>query len=353
MQPAAPEFPKIISPFGYEQSGDTADHIGDLATGKSLAMPMISATLGSVGTELVDKHTDPDSRLVIPIHQLPHFPIPETQAGGHTGELIIAPVDDDPEVTMAIWSGRNHFYQKFFQEIDGEWNAVENWRDHIAAVGYYLAVLRRMGVHDVVTANAVGSLRPNLKDGDLVRVTDHVMALPHDFGIPEDKRWFEGHAKRFGADYDYAFTDYFYGGSNMYSPELGRVMESVSEEIFGEPLSEGVLAWVPGRGYETPSFSRFLANTADIVGMSTGPEAVRARSVGFTNMAEEPQFASISRVSNSAQFDHLMRLYHGEVDLVMKAHNERFTRFMHAFIQARVQQRLVVALADDPKQSPA
>lgn len=75
--------------------------------------------------------------------------------------------------------------------------------------------------------------------------------------------------------------------SDAYSVRLRRLAFLAANELQlpDDALAEGVYAWVSGPTYETPAEGRFLRSIgADVVGMSTVPEAVAAREEGMEVM---------------------------------------------------------------------
>lgn len=327
----------MIEAFGYEQAGEAADYIGDKATGANLEPPKISLTLGTGLKTFAERHTHPDTRLVIPARDIPNFPAPDEQAHGHDGNLIIAPIEDGSNETMAIWAGRLHMYQRLLQRIQDQWTRITDPEVRKAAVGFYIAICRRLDVQDILTTNAVGSSNPAHRVGDIVRVSDQMMDPDMDFGVPEDERWF---AEKAAADpaYDYGQQDYFYSEARLYSDEINALAQAVAEEQ-GWRLMEGVLNWRTGRGYEPPAYTRARTMLgATLFAMSTAPETLKARSVGYDNEPGGKHFASFSAVVNKAQIDHDQKIKLADADT--EAANEGcFNPFMYELIRRRTRQR--------------
>ena len=73
--------------------------------------------------------------------------------------------------------------------------------------------------------------------------------------------------------------------TRVYSPELRQLAAEEAARL-GLPLREGVYACLPGPSYETPAEIRMLRTLgADVVGMSTVPEAIVARHSGMDVLA--------------------------------------------------------------------
>jgi len=334
--------------YGYDEAGDAATFIQDQLLVKDLEMPKISITLGSGLKSFADRYTTADNRLVLSHAEIPHFPRPDKQASGHNGQLIIAPIEEGSPETMAIWAGRIHFYQRLLREMPVEWERITDPEVRKAAIGFYVAISKQMGIVDMLTSNAVGSSNPQHRVGDVVRVSDHLMDPEDDFGVPEEGEWFAA-KKEADPAYDYGKADYFYGQGQLYSDELNGLAQEIAREQ-GWTLPEGVLNWRKGRGYETPAYTKArTAMGATLFGMSTAPEAQKARSIGFDNAPGGHHFAAFSLVSNVAQLDSAQKLSHGEVSEAGAASEDRFNPFMMELVKRRVAQRTGFKFTDSAK----
>lgn len=332
-----PRFADETEAYGYEEAHEAADEFGERIATKDLRQPRIAVVTGSGGMgAFVQKYTHPDTRLAVPTHDIRHFSLPRQQALGHAGQAVVAPIKDGEPETMLVFDGRVHFYQKLCRALDGVFRQIDNIEVKAAAVGFYVAICRAMGIQDIITTNAVGAVNAaHYKVGEVALVTDHVMGFDLDFGVPEDERWFADHARR-DSEFDYRGDEYFYNQANLYSPELAALAQTVAGDL-GIELRRGEIFWRPGRGYESPAQIRSLQRSgSDFVAMSTAPEAQRARSVGYTNKPGEPQFGSFSLVTNLAQMNHHLRLSGGEVTDVGQAAEERVCPLVHELICRRV-----------------
>src|SRR5205814_2424183 len=94
------------------------------------------------------------------------------------------------------------------------------------------------------------------------------------------------------------------------SEVYARVYREIAHEVaaaIGVDLGEGVYAAVPGPSYETPAEIRYLRTIgADLVGMSTVPEAIAANHLGM-------KVLGISCVTNMAAGILPQKLTHQEV----------------------------------------
>jgi purine-nucleoside phosphorylase len=116
------------------------------------------------------------------------------------------------------------------------------------------------GCRVVVLTNAAGGIRAGLALGQPVLISDHLNLT--------GKSPLTGPAPSVGQ----RFVDL----TDLYSPRLRVLAREVEPS-----LADGVYAMLPGPHYETPAEIAMLARLgADLVGMSTGLEAIAARQLG-------------------------------------------------------------------------
>jgi purine-nucleoside phosphorylase len=133
-----------------------------------------------------------------------------------------------------------------------------------------------LGVKVLVMLSAAGGLNPAYLPGDLIIVTDHIYLWgPNPLAgladVPGRTRFMPGH--------------------EMYSGRWQEALKACLPE--DARVESGVYAYVSGPSFETPAEARFLRVAgADVVGMSTAPEAIAARYLGL-------EVASMVCVSNS------------------------------------------------------
>jgi purine-nucleoside phosphorylase len=140
----------------------------------------------------------------------------------------------------------------------------------LEAVTFPVRVMQRLGVGTLILTAAAGGIRADLAPGDLVSLVDHLNLIGRNpLRGPNDDRL------------GVRFLDL----SEVYSTRLRRVAREEAERL-GVELSPGVYACMPGPCYETPAEVRMLrALGADVVGMSTVPEAIVARHAGIEVLA--------------------------------------------------------------------
>jgi len=121
----------------------------------------------------------------------------------------------------------------------------------------------------ILTA-ATGGIRPDLGPGSLICLSDHLNLLGvNPLRGPNDAR--------FGL----RFPDM----TEVYSKRL-RTMAAEAATEQAIQLGEGIYACLSGPSYETPAEIRMLRMLgADVVGMSTVPEAIVARHCGMEVLA--------------------------------------------------------------------
>lgn len=178
---------------------------------------------------------------------------------GHAGELTVQTVAGR---CVLVFHGRRHFYE------GAGWEPV----------AIPVAVARACGVSALLLTNSAGSLRADWPAGTLVAVRDHLNAMGnHPLIGRHDPFW------------GTRFPDM----SRIYDAGLLRTMAAAAAEA-GVALTEGVYAGVTGPSYETPAEVKALRIAgADVVGMSTVPEAILGRAAGL-------RVAALSCVTNCA-----------------------------------------------------
>ena len=206
------------------------------------AKPAVAIVLGSGLGGLVDSFTN---AVAIPFSEIPGMAAATVE--GHRGELVMG--DWDVLRVVAI-RGRLHYYEG--HDLD--------------AVTFPIRVAHALGAETLILTAAAGGVRESLRPGDLVAIADHLNLL--------------GMNPLRGPNDD-ALGVRFPDMTSVYDPRL-RAIAHVEADRIGLNLFEGVYAAVPGPSYETPAEVRMLRTLgADLVGMSTVPEAIVARHSGM------------------------------------------------------------------------
>jgi xanthosine phosphorylase len=214
--------------------------------------PRVGLVLGSGLGVVADALGD---RIEIPYGDLPGF---KTGAvGGHAGTMVLGRRGDTP---VAVYSGRAHVYE----------GATA------AEVAAPVRLLKALGAEAVILTCAAGSLDPANGPGSLVVLSDHINLM--------------GFNPLSGPNDD-AVGPRFPSLSGLYDADLRARLHAAA----GAPLPEGVYCAVAGPSFETPAEIRaFRTLGADLVGMSTVPEAIAARHCGL-------RVAAVAAVTNLAE----------------------------------------------------
>lgn len=192
--------------------------------------------------------------VAIPYAELPGFP--HAGVSGHNPNLVIGTLEG---VRVAVFGAREHYYEN----------------GNPAAMRPALTTLKALGAEGLIATNAAGSLRPDIRPGDLMLLSDHIN--------------FSGLNPLIGERTDARFVPM----TEAHSPALRSALRAAAEAE-GLALPEGVYAWYSGPSFETPAEIRAIRTLGgDAVGMSTVPEVILARFLGL-------QVAAISTITNMA-----------------------------------------------------
>jgi xanthosine phosphorylase len=204
--------------------------------------PRIGLILGSGLSALADAI---EGATALDYADLPGFPRPSIE--GHAGRLVLGRLDGVP---VACLQGRVHLYEGV----------------PAAALNVLPRTLKALGCEILILTNAAGALRPEIEPGAIALIEDHINLL--------------GQNPLVGPNADDAgprFPDM----SEVYDGTLREGVRRVAERL-GIPLRSGVYLATLGPSFETPAEIRaFRALGADLVGMSTVPEAISARHLGL------------------------------------------------------------------------
>jgi purine-nucleoside phosphorylase len=217
-------------------------------------VPRVAVVLGSGLNELADRLAEPT---VVPYDRIPHFP--RTTVSGHEGKVLLGMLGGVPAV---VFQGRFHYY---------EGHDVET-------VTFPIRVIQQLGVSTLILTAATGGIRSELRAGNLVLLTDHLNLIGSNplRGLNDP---------RLGT----RFPDM----TEVYSKRLRSIAREEGKKL-GIDLVPGVYACLPGPSYETPAEIKMLRTLgADVVGMSTVPEAIVARHAAIEVLA----FALVSNAA--------------------------------------------------------
>jgi xanthosine phosphorylase len=217
--------------------------------------PRVGLILGSGLGEVADAV---EGATAVSFDELPGFPRPTVE--GHAGRAVAGHLGGVPVVAL---QGRAHLYEGVGHEF----------------VRTPVRALKAAGAEIVVLTNAAGSLRADLRPGDLMLIADHIdMSGVNVLTGPNDDEL----GPRFPSLRD------------AYDPALRADLRAAAGEI-GVALDEGVYLAVRGPSFETPAEIRaFHVLGADAVGMSTVHETIVARHCGL-------RVAALSAITNMAE----------------------------------------------------
>jgi purine-nucleoside phosphorylase len=268
--------------MGYDELSEAAGHIR-LMTGREHNTAVI------LGSGLSDYATAFDDAIEMPYTSIPHFPV--TNVEGHAGSMFSVPVDDG---FALLYAGRVHTY--------------EGWDLGDVVFGVRTAALA--GCHTVVLTNAAGGVSDTLQPGDLVAISDHLNLAARNPLMGDND-------ERLGPRFPDMSTTYDSG----VRAAIADVMKSE-----GMDSKEGVYAWFLGPTYETPAEVQ-MAKTlgADLVGMSTVPEAIALNHMGV-------RVGGISLVTNLAAGISDQPLSHEEVKETAEHSRTRFTNLLDGLL---------------------
>ena len=197
--------------------------------------------LGSGLGALADAVADP---VGVGFDELSGFPGPGV--AGHAGRWIAGRLEGR---RILIQAGRYHIYEGLPAQL----------------VQAPVRTAAALGAPVLVLTNAAGSMRATLSPGTLVALTGHLDLMGGT--LSDVERSFRGAVR------------------GPYDPDLLELAVR-SAERSGVPLAKGVYAAVSGPSYETPAEIRMLERLgADLVGMSTVPEATAGRTAGMPCLA--------------------------------------------------------------------
>jgi len=268
----------------YDKLGKAANYIRS----KKSTKPKIGIVLGSGLGMFVDQI---ENKVIIPYSEIPYFK--KTTVEGHEGRLILGTVNG---IDVIALQGRLHAYEGLPMD----------------EVVFAVRTFGILGIHALILTNAAGGINLDYKPGDLVLIKDHINFMGKNPLIGPNL-----------SDFGPRFPDM----TKAYDPEMRSIMKKISEENLGHKIHEGVYAGVLGPTYETPAeIKMFRLLGADMVGMSTVPEAIAANHFGI-------KVCGISCITNMGAGIIDQVLKHEDIkDEAMKAKNH-FTQLITLSIE--------------------
>ena len=228
-----------------------------------------------------------------PIYQIDYSDIPNfltPSIEGHAGKLSIVSIN---EKMTAILSGRAHYYEGY----------------PIQDLVIPVRTFSLLGVKNLILTNAAGGISEDYEPGDIVSITDHINLT--------------GNNPLIGKNLD-MFGPRFPDMSEVYDKKFQHLAKKVASNHF--EYKTGIYAWFTGPSYETPAEVQFAKNIgADLVGMSTVPEAIVAKHAGM-------KISAFSLVTNLAAGISKNPLNHEEVVEIADQSKQKLQGFMKEFL---------------------
>lgn len=237
--------------YVFQQYQESAEALRKRLNGfEPRVLLILGSGLGALGDEV-------ENPIVVSYEEVPHMK--HSTAPDHKGRFVFGRLAGRD---VAVMQGRLHAY--------------EGWS--FADAAYPVRVLRLLGAETLIVTNAAGAVNDAFDVGDIMLITDHIK--------------FFAMSPLTGPNVE-EFGPRFPDMSHVYTPALQTVAREAAKKL-DLRLQEGVYMYFPGPQYETPAeirAARILG--ADVVGMSTVPEAIVAAHCGMkvlgftlcTNMA--------------------------------------------------------------------
>lgn len=277
--------------YSYDYFKVSADYVKSIVPWE----PDIAIILGSGLSPLAQIIENP---IVIDYADIPNFLL--TTVKSHPGKLIFGTVSGKKIVCMA---GRFHTYEGY----DFEQLVIP------------VRLFKLLGAKALIMTCAVGAVNPSYAPGDITIITDHIKL--------------NGPSPLRGRNID-EFGPRFFDTSRMYTPELRKLAVSCGSRS-RLTLHEGVYMFFTGPQFETPAEIRAAGILgADVIGMSTVPEAITAAHCGLpllvlsvvTNMAAGV-VSNRSPVSED-KTESCSQVTIEEVDTVSEMISDSFTKYV-------------------------
>ncbi len=261
---------------------------------RSPLRPTLAVVLGS-GFHSAADGLEVDAEM--PYRSLPGFLA--TGIGGHPGKLLIGKMAGTP---VLVLSGRAHYYEG--------WSMDE--------VTFPMRVLASLGIQSVLLTNAAGGINRRFRAGDFMALSDHISFMG------------ANPLRGTAASDQSRFVDL----TKTYDANLNRLLKKAAQQA-KVTLHSGVYLAVSGPSYETPAEIRAFARLgADVVGMSTVPEAIVARQSGLA-------VAAVSCITNLAAGRSRRTLSHADVLAVAEQVKERSARLLSVFVNLHAEKILI------------
>ncbi|MGV3524429.1 MAG: purine-nucleoside phosphorylase [Candidatus Sericytochromatia bacterium] len=271
--------------YTLEQVFEPARQARDSLFSQTKLRPEVAIVLGS-GIAIFE---DLEQMEVIPFGDITGFP--QASVKGHKGEVTLGYLDGK---CVAIFRGRLHRYEG------------HPWR-HVV---FPITLMHEMGIETVIMTNSAGGLDYYLTPGDLVLIRDYLYYQP----VSQEERT----------------CLYLQAGARQY-PEFNPALLGMAHEAAqaaGVHLRHGTYMSLLGPTYETPAELRFFSRMgADVVGMSTIPEAMWAQALKMQTLC----ISCVTNVTHTVQA--LAQTSHEEVVEVAQQASLRLEAVLKGLLQ--------------------
>ncbi|MDD3806644.1 MAG: purine-nucleoside phosphorylase [Candidatus Marinimicrobia bacterium] len=230
------------------------DPLKDLLNKKPVQVAIVLGSgLGEMVSEIIPE-------VILPYKDIPGFPTSTVE--GHEGKFVLGEWKGH---RLLAAKGRFHYYEGY--SIEKVLSIIEYFHD--------------VGITHVVITNAAGLINTKYPKGTIFRIDD--------------------------------FIDFTKKAAEAGDLTLAKIRDHEKKaidkaaKISGVNIGSGIYVWTTGPSYETPAEIQYFSRLgADIVGMSTMPEVIRARSYGMN-------VYPLSCATNYAAGIKKEALYHEEV----------------------------------------
>ena len=183
--------------------------------------------------------------ITVKYSQIPNFA--QSTIKGHKGELLFCTVENK---NLVVMRGRVHFYEGY----------------SLQQTTYPIKIFKMLGAKDIFLTNAAGATSKDYNVGDIMLIDDHINFLGTNPLIGKN---------------DDTLGERFPDMSECYNKEL-RALALQSAKNLNIDIKTGVYLATTGPSYETPAeVKMFRTMGANVVGMSTVPEAIVANYLGM------------------------------------------------------------------------
>jgi len=224
----------------YQNILDSASFIQEKVT---IDIPKVAIMMGTGLSSIIDEMTDIEA---LDYSDILNFPKSTVQS--HKGKLVIGKLND---VYVLVLAGRWHYYEGYSSK----------------EITFPIRVLKQLGIETILFTNVSGGVNANYEAGDLVVIRDHINTIPdHPLRGENDDR--------LGPRFPDMLT--------TYDSELRKKLAQTASNLKIK-IHEGVYYGLQGPSLETPAEYVMIHKAgADMVGMSTVPEAIVAKHAGMS-----------------------------------------------------------------------